>query len=101
MKAEQNKPLIGLDNYTRSPAEEERLNMVFVETFNTASGKEVLKSLRASLGYKGINVHDVLLRDISLPERFKQSIENKLQEGKLDDYTFALENLIIRTNVFI
>tara|TARA_Y100000590_G_scaffold470386_1_gene664391 strand:- start:9966 stop:10250 length:285 start_codon:yes stop_codon:yes gene_type:complete len=47
MKAEQNKPLIGLDNYTRSPAEEERLNMVFVETFNTASGKEVLKSLRA------------------------------------------------------
>jgi|TARA_R100001530_G_scaffold13965_1_gene12751 hypothetical protein len=47
MKAEQNKPLIGLDNYTRSPAEEERLNMVFVEAFNTASGKEVLKSLRA------------------------------------------------------
>ena len=33
--------------------------------------------------------------DNSLME-YLQSLENKLQEGKLDDYTFMLENLLIK-----
>jgi len=46
MKSEQPKTLIGLDNRTRSPEEEEKLNMLFLSTFSTPSGKEVLASLK-------------------------------------------------------
>ncbi len=50
--------------------------------YNEAGRKEiankVLNSLQRNLGPKGIDVQDILLKDITLPERFKQSIENKL-----------------------
>ncbi len=41
--------------------------------------KEVLGHLKEKLDQRGITVNDVLLRDIRLPARFKESIEAKLQ----------------------
>ena len=41
--------------------------------------KEVLNHLKEKLEQKGITVNDVLLRDVRLPARFKESIEAKLQ----------------------
>jgi len=83
MKAEQNKPLIGLDNYTRSPAEEEKLNMVFVETFNTASGKEVLKSLRAITleAVAGGEISDEALRHLEGQRYLVGLIQRRINKG--------------------
>ncbi|MBI1976376.1 MAG: prohibitin family protein [Candidatus Omnitrophica bacterium] len=41
--------------------------------------KEVLAHLKEKLEPRGITVGDILLRDIRLPQRFKESIEAKLQ----------------------
>jgi len=39
---------------------------------------KVLKQLSETLNKRGITIIDVLLRDIKLPQKFKESIENKL-----------------------
>jgi regulator of protease activity HflC (stomatin/prohibitin superfamily) len=48
--------------------------------------------LKASLEPRGIRVVDVLLRDVKLPERFRESIEAKLTaEQKVQQKSFELE----------
>lgn len=52
----------------------------------------VKESLSASLGAQGITVVDILLRDVQLPTKFKQSIEAKLTaEQKAEQKRFELE----------
>ena len=46
-KTEQNKALIGLDNFKRSSEEETKLNMVFTSVFGSTSGKQVLQYLKS------------------------------------------------------
>ena len=46
-KTEQNKALIGLDNFKRSSEEETKLNMVFTSVFSSTSGKQVLQYLKS------------------------------------------------------
>jgi regulator of protease activity HflC (stomatin/prohibitin superfamily) len=48
--------------------------------------------LRENLGPRGIEVVDVLLRDVKLPQRFKESIEAKLTaEQRVQQKQFELE----------
>ena len=48
--------------------------------------------LRENLEPRGINIVDVLLRDVKLPQRFRESIELKLTaEQKVQQKTFELE----------
>lgn len=52
----------------------------------------VKESLTESLGPRGIEVTEVLLRDVQLPSKFKQSIEAKLTaEQKAEQKRFELE----------
>jgi regulator of protease activity HflC (stomatin/prohibitin superfamily) len=49
-------------------------------------------SLRESLSGRGIEIRDVLLRDVKLPQRFKESIEAKLTaEQRVQQKQFELE----------
>ena len=58
--------------------------------------KEIAERIRAflreSLGDRGIEIVDVLLRDVKLPERFRESIELKLTaEQRVQQKQFELE----------
>jgi regulator of protease activity HflC (stomatin/prohibitin superfamily) len=54
--------------------------------------EKALKALRENLGPRGIKVVDVLLRDVQLPQKFKESIERKLSAEQLaKQKTFELE----------
>jgi prohibitin 1 len=53
---------------------------------------QIEKDLQASLGEKGITIEKVLLRDVKLPQRFKESIEAKLTaEQRVQQKEFELE----------
>jgi regulator of protease activity HflC (stomatin/prohibitin superfamily) len=59
-----------------------------VKNIYTESGRKEIASkirefLRENLSTKGIEVVDVLLRDVKLPDRFRQSIEAKLSSEQL------------------
>lgn len=53
---------------------------------------KIKASLVESLGPRGVNVVDVLLRDVQLPQRFRESIEAKLTaEQRVQQKQFELE----------
>ena len=83
MKSEQPKTLVGLDNLTRSPDEEEKLNMVFLATFNTPSGKEVLASLRKITieAVAGGEVTDNTLRHLEGQRYLFGLIQRRINKG--------------------
>lgn len=47
MKPMPNQNLVGLDNFTRNPDEETRLNDLFQSVFKQPNGKEILKYLKS------------------------------------------------------
>ncbi|MGD8606773.1 MAG: prohibitin family protein [Myxococcales bacterium] len=54
--------------------------------------QSVMTNLRAMLGPEGVDVVNVLLRDVKLPERFKDAIEAKLTaEQKVQQKQFELQ----------
>ncbi len=64
--------------------------------YSEAGRKEIsaklLEFLRKNLETRGINIQDVLLRDVKLPQRFRESIEAKLTaEQKVQQKQFELE----------
>lgn len=54
--------------------------------------KEMREAVLASLSDKGILIHDVLLRDVKLPQKLKDAIENKLDmEQQAERMKFVLQ----------
>ena len=65
---------------------------IYSETGRKEIAMKILEFLRANLAPRGIEVVDVLLRDIRLPERFRESIELKLTaEQRVQQKEFELE----------
>jgi regulator of protease activity HflC (stomatin/prohibitin superfamily) len=62
--------------------------------------ESALKVLRAALEPQGIMVIDVLLRDVQLPQKFKESIEAKLSAEQLaEQKNFEHEQAIIEAKI--
>ena len=54
--------------------------------------QSVMSNLRATLGPEGVDIVNVLLRDVKLPDRFKAAIEAKLTaEQKVQEKQFELQ----------
>jgi regulator of protease activity HflC (stomatin/prohibitin superfamily) len=54
--------------------------------------ESVMANLRSSIGEEGVEIVNVLLRDVKLPERFKEAIEAKLTaEQKVQQKQFELQ----------
>ncbi|MEM1024280.1 MAG: prohibitin family protein [Myxococcota bacterium] len=65
---------------------------IYSEQGRKQIASKVKSSLQDSLGPNGIEVVDILLRDVQLPNKFKQSIEAKLTaEQKAEQKRFELE----------
>ncbi len=65
---------------------------IYAETGRKEIAGRIRGFLRENLGPRGIEVVDVLLRDVKLPERFKESIEAKLTaEQRVQQKQFELE----------
>jgi len=65
---------------------------IYAESGRKEIAAKIRKFLRDNLGPRGINVVDVLLRDVQLPARFKESIEAKLTaEQRVQQKQFELE----------
>ncbi|MCZ6821958.1 MAG: SPFH domain-containing protein, partial [Deltaproteobacteria bacterium] len=65
---------------------------IYAEQGRKEIAAKIGQVLRASLEERGINVVDVLLRDVKLPIRFKESIEAKLTaEQRVQQKQFELE----------
>lgn len=64
--------------------------------------ESALKNLRAAMEPRGINVIDVLLRDVQLPAKFKESIEAKLSAEQLaEQKSFELAQARIEAKIEI
>jgi regulator of protease activity HflC (stomatin/prohibitin superfamily) len=65
---------------------------IYAESGRKEIASKIRDFLRENLGPRGINVVDVLLRDVQLPARFKESIEAKLTaEQRVQQKQFELE----------
>ena len=65
---------------------------IYSEKGRKEIASRVKASLQESLGPRGVNVTEVLLRDVQLPPKFKQSIEAKLSaEQKAEQKKFELQ----------
>ena len=65
---------------------------IYAETGRKEIATKIREFLRENLGPRGIEVVDVLLRDVKLPQRFKESIEAKLTaEQRVQQKQFELE----------
>ena len=65
---------------------------IYAEQGRKEIAAKIRDYLRENLGPRGIEVVDVLLRDIQLPQRFKESIEAKLTaEQRVQQKQFELE----------
>ena len=65
---------------------------IYAESGRKEIAAKIREFLRENLGPRGINVVDVLLRDVQLPARFKESIEAKLTaEQRVQQKQFELE----------
>lgn len=65
---------------------------IYAEQGRKEIAAKIRDFLRENLGPRGIEVVDVLLRDVKLPERFKESIEAKLTaEQRVQQKQFELE----------
>jgi regulator of protease activity HflC (stomatin/prohibitin superfamily) len=68
---------------------------VFAEEGRREIAKRVKDALVANLGERGIIIEAVLLRDVKLPARFKESIEAKLTaEQRVQQKQFELEQAV-------
>lgn len=66
-------------NGIRTVASGYEVKAIYSEEGRTKITQELLRLLKDKLDPRGIEVVDVLLRDLRLPQRFKESIEAKLQ----------------------
>ena len=65
---------------------------IYTETGRQEIASKLAGFLRDNLGARGIIIEDVLLRDVKLPQRFRESIEAKLTaEQKVQQKQFELE----------
>lgn len=65
---------------------------IYAEAGRREIASKLAEFLRANLGERGIIIEDVLLRDVKLPQRFRESIEAKLTaEQKVQQKQFELE----------
>jgi regulator of protease activity HflC (stomatin/prohibitin superfamily) len=69
------------------------------KVYSEAGRKEIAANIKTflmkSLGERGIIIVDVLLRDVKLPQRFKESIEAKLTaEQRVQQKQFELEQAV-------
>jgi regulator of protease activity HflC (stomatin/prohibitin superfamily) len=65
---------------------------IYAEAGRKEIADRVRSFLREKLGPRGIEVEDVLLRDVQLPQRFRESIEAKLTaEQRVQQKQFELE----------
>ena len=68
---------------------------IYAEQGRKEIAAKIRDYLRENLGPRGIEVVDVLLRDIQLPQRFKESIEAKLTaEQRVQQKQFELEQAV-------
>jgi len=68
---------------------------VYTETGRKEIAAKIKASLTASMDGKGVIIVDVLLRDIKLPQRFKESIEAKLTaEQRVQQKQFELQQAV-------
>ncbi|MBN4077307.1 prohibitin family protein [Sulfobacillus acidophilus] len=80
-----------LRNAVRDVVSGYEVKNIYSEKGRKEIANKVLNYLRENLGHRGIQVEDVLLRDIQLPARFKESIENKLaSEQRAEQKQFEL-----------
>ncbi len=65
---------------------------IYTETGRKEIASRIRDFLRSNLGARGVDVVDVLLRDVKLPQRFRESIEAKLTaEQRVQQKQFELE----------
>lgn len=65
---------------------------IYSETGRQEIAAKLLEFLRVNFEARGIDVVDVLLRDVKLPQRFRESIEQKLTaEQKVQQKSFELQ----------
>jgi regulator of protease activity HflC (stomatin/prohibitin superfamily) len=65
---------------------------IYSEVGRKEISAQLLAFLRKNLGERGIEIQDVLLRDVKLPQKFRESIELKLTaEQKVQQKQFELE----------
>jgi regulator of protease activity HflC (stomatin/prohibitin superfamily) len=65
---------------------------IYSEVGRREISAQLLEFLRVNLGERGIEIQDVLLRDVKLPQKFRDSIEAKLTaEQKVQQKQFELE----------
>jgi len=71
------------------------VKQVYAEEGRKEIAAKVKAFLEENLGSRGIEVVDVLLRDVKLPQRFKESIEAKLTaEQRVQQKQFELEQAV-------
>jgi len=71
------------------------VKQVYADEGRKEIASKVKSFLEANLGSRGILVVDVLLRDVKLPQRFKESIEAKLTaEQRVQQKQFELEQAV-------
>ena len=81
-KTEQNKALIGLDNFKRG-SEEAKLNMVFTSVFGSTSGKQVLQYLKSITidTVAGSEISDNALRHLEGQRYIVGLIQRRVNKG--------------------
>lgn len=84
MKSEQNKALIGLDNFKRGSEEEQKLNTVFESVFTSPNGALVLQYLRQITieTVAGSEVSDNTLRHLEGQRYIVGLIQRRVNKGK-------------------
>ena len=82
-KTEQNKALIGLDNFKRGSEEEAKLNMVFTSVFGSTSGKQVLQYLKSITidTVAGSEISDNALRHLEGQRYIVGLIQRRVNKG--------------------
>ena len=85
--------------YFRSALRDAMSGYAVKEIYSQSGREEISERVRErmieSLGSKGFEIRDVLLRDVKLPQRFKESIEAKLTaEQRVQQKQFELEQAV-------
>ncbi len=71
------------------------VKQIYTEVGRKEISEKMQLFLEAELGPRGIDIVDVLLRDVRLPQRFKESIEAKLTaEQRVQQKQFELEQAV-------
>jgi regulator of protease activity HflC (stomatin/prohibitin superfamily) len=71
------------------------VKQIYADVGRKAIAAQIKATLTETLGSRGILIVDVLLRDVKLPQRFKESIEAKLTaEQRVQQKQFELEQAV-------